>query len=59
MNIKTSYPVDGRKLYSLKGKGKGKGELFGNSVLKMLYPSLPDLAKVRNSLLANENINEV
>jgi len=31
----------------------------GNSVLKMLYPSLLDLAKVRDSLLANENINEV
>jgi len=25
-------------------------------VLKMLYPSFPDLAKVRNSLLASENI---
>jgi len=30
-----------------------------NSVLKMFYPNFPDLAKVRNSLLASENINEV
>jgi len=27
-----------------------------DSVLKMLYLSFPDLAKVRNSLLASENI---